>query len=146
MSLVRVAARVKRQALDTASPHAPPTPAAPEAGAAAHGILLLEGVAFRGEARSGELLVIAGIEAVHRLSALHRVAGAVAALDDGAPSLAGVPLLGEAAGLGALLDVLLVVEVVRLAAVERGDVVILCVFVLVRLLHVLLQVRVGGAV
>ena len=118
MSLVRVAARIKRQALDAAGLHAPPTPAAPEAGAAAHRVLLLEGVAPRGETRGGELLVIAGIEAVHRLSALHRVAGAVAALDDGAPSLAGVPLLSEAAGLGALLDVLLVVEVVRLAAVE----------------------------
>ncbi len=95
----------------------------------AHGGFFLEGIPSTGRLSSSGLLVIASSIAAHGAGALHVVwpDSTVRAVDDGAPTLAGVPFLSESRTVSGLL-----------ATVDRGVVVVL--------LLMLREVRVGGPV
>lgn len=130
VSFIRVPRRrVQSQTLDTAGPHAPSAAASVEATAATHRFLLLQRVTPAGQLLLGGdgRLVIARVKTTNTGGALH-IAGSspVAAVDDGAAALAGVPLLGEAAS---WLEMVVVVLLAAAAAVKGGvvDVVVVCV-------------------
>jgi len=97
--VVRIRSRVEGEAPDAASPVATAAAAPSQAAGATHRVLLLEGVV-----PDGQLLVVASGEAADGVGALHGGdvvdAPAGRAVDDGAASLAGVPLLGEPASAG----------------------------------------------
>lgn len=144
MRLIAVGAtRVEGEAPDAAGSHAAPAAAAVQASTATHRVLLFEGVPAAGQLGRGELLVIASIEAANGGGALHCVStgDAVATVDDGATTLAGVPLLGKATALEAAVPLLATVDGWRV-----GVAVVVGVLVRILVVLTLLQVRVGGAV
>ena len=131
---------MQSQTLDAASPHASSAAAPSEAAAAAHRVLLLQRVTPAGQLLGGDgSFVIAGVIATNTGGALHGASRApVAAVDDGAAALAGVPLLGEAASWLKMFLVLLCAA----AAVDGGvvgGVVVINVVGVRRLLGVVLR-------
>lgn len=150
LSLIRVTGRgVQSQTLDASRPHAPSAAASPKATTATHRLLLLERVTPLGQLLLGSdgCLIVTRVKTTNAGGALHGAPSScppVAAVNNRAAALAGVPLLSKATS---WLEIVVVVLLAAASAVDRGVIgvvvvvggsVVCCVGLL------LWEMRVGG--